>query len=214
MKDIAIYGAGGFGREVACLIKRINEKEPTWNFIGFFDDNAELKGTRNEYGTILGGLDVVNSWDKPLDVVLAIGSPRIVEKLSKNIINPKIEFPNVIAPDVIIVDPENFSMGKGNLATYGCLFSCNTHIGNFNSFNSYITIGHDTIIGDCNSFMPAVRISGSVQIGNRNFFGVNSVVLQQLKIGNDTVIGGSSIVIRKTKDGNTYVGNPATRVKL
>ena len=214
MKDIAIFGAGGFGREVACLIKRINEKEPTWNFIGFFDDNAELKGTRNEYGTILGGLDVVNSWDKPLDVVLAIGSPRIVEKISKNIINPKIEFPNVIAPDVIIVDPENFSMGKGNLATYGCLFSCNTHIGNFNSFNSYITIGHDTIIGDCNSFMPAVRISGSVQIGNRNFFGVNSVVLQQLKIGNDTVIGGSSIVIRKTKDGNTYVGNPATRVKL
>ena len=37
MKDIAIYGAGGFGKEVACLIKRINEQEPTWNLIGFFD---------------------------------------------------------------------------------------------------------------------------------------------------------------------------------
>ena len=24
MKDIAIFGAGGFGREVACLINRIN----------------------------------------------------------------------------------------------------------------------------------------------------------------------------------------------
>ena len=215
MKDIAIYGAGGFGREVACLIKRINSSsnKPIWNLIGFFDDGL-VAGTSNEYGAILGGLDVVNSWDKPLDVVLAIGSPRIVEKISKNIINPKIEFPNVLAPDVIIVDPENFSMGKGNLATYGCLFSCNTHIGNFNSFNSYITIGHDTIIGDCNSFMPAVRIPGSVHIGNRNFFVVHSVVLHQLKIGNDTVIGGSSIVIRKTKDGNTYVGNPATRVKL
>ena len=43
MKDIAFFGAGGFGREVACLIKRINEKEPTWNFIGFFDDNEALK---------------------------------------------------------------------------------------------------------------------------------------------------------------------------
>ena len=42
MKDIAIFGAGGFGREVACLIKRINEKEPTWRFIGFFDDNEAL----------------------------------------------------------------------------------------------------------------------------------------------------------------------------
>lgn len=215
MKDIAIYGAGGFGREVACLIKRINSfgNKPEWNFIGFFDDGV-MSGTSNEYGTILGSLEDVNLWSRPLNIVFAIGSPRIVEKLSKNIVNPNIDFPNVIAPDVIIIDPDNFSIGKGNLVTYGCLFSCNTHIGNFNSFNSYITIGHDTIIGDYNAFMPAVRISGSVKIGNRNFFGVNSVVLQQLTIGNDTVIGGSSIVIRKTKDGNTYVGNPATRVKL
>ena len=46
MKDIAIFGAGGFGREVACLIRIINESasEPKWNLIGFFDDNPELKG--------------------------------------------------------------------------------------------------------------------------------------------------------------------------
>ncbi len=37
MKDIAIYGAGGFGREVACLIKQINDslENPRWNFIVF-----------------------------------------------------------------------------------------------------------------------------------------------------------------------------------
>ena len=33
MKDIAIYGAGGFGREVASLIKRINRIENQWNFV-------------------------------------------------------------------------------------------------------------------------------------------------------------------------------------
>ena len=38
MKDIAIYGFGGFGREVACVIQAINEIEPTWNLVGFFDD--------------------------------------------------------------------------------------------------------------------------------------------------------------------------------
>lgn len=40
LKDIAVYGAGGFGREIACLIRLINEslEEPKWNFIGFFDD--------------------------------------------------------------------------------------------------------------------------------------------------------------------------------
>ena len=54
MKDIAIYGAGGFGREVACMIKHINESadEPIWNLVGFFDDGKE-KGSRNEYGPCL-----------------------------------------------------------------------------------------------------------------------------------------------------------------
>ena len=38
MKEIAIYGFGGFGREVACLIRKINERQPRWKFIGYFDD--------------------------------------------------------------------------------------------------------------------------------------------------------------------------------
>ena len=38
MRDIAIYGAGGFGKEVACLLNRINEVNHQWNLIGFFDD--------------------------------------------------------------------------------------------------------------------------------------------------------------------------------
>lgn len=33
MKKIAIIGAGGFGREVAWLIERINEDKNEWNFI-------------------------------------------------------------------------------------------------------------------------------------------------------------------------------------
>lgn len=215
MKDIAIYGAGGFGREVACLIRIINESQdsPQWNLIGFFDDGQTI-GSSNEYGTILGGIKELNAWQKPLDVVFAIGNPKVIAKLSNSVDNTNIDFPNVIAPDVIIVDPNNFSMGRGNLITYGCLFSCNSHIGDFNTFNSFISIGHDTVIGNYNSFMPAVRISGSVKIGDRNFFGVNSVVLQLLKIGNDTTIGGSSIIIRKTQDGCTYIGNPAKKYSL
>ena len=46
MKDIAIYGAGGFGREVASLIKRINRIENQWNFVGFFDDDFRNKPKR------------------------------------------------------------------------------------------------------------------------------------------------------------------------
>lgn len=212
MKDIAIYGAGGFGREIACLLKIINEKEPMWNFIGYFDDNKE-KGADWQFGKILGGMNELNSWNKPLCIAIAIGSPHTIKKIVENITNPSIEFPNVISPDVVYLDKDSCVMGRGNLVCTGCLFSCSTKIGDFNQFNGYITVGHDAKIGNYNSLMPAVRISGEVIIGNCNFFGVSSVVLQQIKIGNHVVIGANSTIIRKPKDGNTYVGNPATIVK-
>ena len=52
MKDILVYGAGGYGREVACIINRINNKDKIWNFCGFIDDGLE-KDSFNEYYFIL-----------------------------------------------------------------------------------------------------------------------------------------------------------------
>lgn len=212
MKDIAIYGAGGFGREIFCLLKRINEEsEPTWNIIGFFDDGLPV-GESNEYGGVLGNIDTLNQWDSPLSVVFAIGSPKVVNFLYNKINNQNIDFPNICAPDLLFLDKTNVRMGIGNVLCSRCLISCNVEIGNFNIFNGYIAIGHDTAIGDFNSVMPAVKISGGVRIGNRNLLGVNSVILQYKAIGNDTTIGASSVVLRNTKDGFTYVGNPARKI--
>lgn len=212
MKNIAIYGAGGFGREVACLLHRINTVNPQWNFIGFFDD-GQAQGSSNEYGTVLGNIDVLNAWETPLSVVFAIGSPKAVFAIHSKICNTQIEFPNIIAPDLVLFDPNNIRIGIGNVICSKCLISCNVEIGNFNIFNGSVNVGHDAVIGNYNSIMPAVCISGGVHIGERNFIGVNSVILQYKTIGNDTIIGAGSVVIRNTKDESTYVGNPASRIK-
>lgn len=214
MKDIAVFGAGGFGREVACLINLINKEKRTWNFIGFFDDNPDLKGTKNEYGEVIGGIKDLNSWQKPLSIAVGIGNPGVVKKVIGNIVNERIDFPNLFAPTTLFLDDAGISFGKGNIIASRCLFSCNVKIGDFNIFNSYITIGHDVTIGSYNSLMPGVRISGEVTIGDENFFGCDSVVLQQLKIGSQTVIGANSVVVMKTKNGFTYIGNPAKKMKL
>ena len=61
MKDIAIYGAGGFGREVQLLIEQLNAKELTYNFIGFFDD-GKSKGELINGFPVLGGMEELNGW--------------------------------------------------------------------------------------------------------------------------------------------------------
>lgn len=211
MKDILIYGAGGFGREVACLIMNINRVENIWNILGFLDDNENLWGTHNEYGEVLGGLDYINNYQYPVAVTLAIGSPRVVELVSGKITNPNVSFPNLISPEVLFADEHNYSLGKGNIIQRQCTFSCNVHLGDFNTLNSGVGIGHDAVIGSYNAFMPIVRISGEVKMGNRNFFGVGSIVLQQIKIGSDIKLSAGSVLLTKPKDGCLYMGNPAKK---
>ena len=212
MTDIAIYGAGGFGREVACLINRINEVEPTWNLVGFFDDDASSKGKQiSHYGPYLGGMDELNKWDNQLAVVVAVGSPKAVKCIVERIANQKIEFPNIISPDFKIADSETFKIGRGNIIQGGCYVSCDVTIGDFNTFNGSIVFGHDCKVGNYNSFMPDIRVSGEVTMGECNFFGVGSIILQQIKIGNNVRLGAGSVMMTKPKDGCLYMGVPAKK---
>lgn len=215
MKDIAIFGAGGFGKEVACLIKRINEKIPTWNLIGFFDDNPVLKGKKiSHFGPCFGGIDVLNSYPNELAVSIALGNSNVVQHIVENIHNKNITFPNLVDVTFYKVDPATFTMGYGNIIQGQCCVSCDVNIGNFNVMNGNVDVGHDATIGSYNTFMPAVRVSGGVVIGSGNFFGINSIVLQQIKIGNHVRLGAGSVLMTKPKDGCTYIGNPAKLLKL
>jgi sugar O-acyltransferase (sialic acid O-acetyltransferase NeuD family) len=210
--DIAIYGAGGFGREIACLINQINEIKPLWNLVGFFDDGINIKD--NRYGKIIGDMKILNEWKTPLSVVLAIANPSNLEHLALNITNPLIEFPNIIAPNVNIFDKDAFSIGKGNLIFFGCRLSSDVCIGDFNLFNGAVSLGHDVKLGNYNVLQPSTRISGDCRVGDKNFFGVQSIVLQGVKIGNNTRVGTLSVVMRNTKDDSLFFGNPAKRIIL
>jgi len=212
MEDIAIYGAGGFGRETACLIKAINDVKLQWRIIGFFDDGL-IKGSSNPYGEILGGIDELNAWSKPLSIVIAIGTPIIIKKITSQIKNQNIKFPNIIAPDVLFFDHESMVMGYGNVIGFRSRISCNVRLGNFNLLNNDLLIGHDSSMSDFNMINPSVRIAGEVTIGNTNFFGMSCIVLQQKNIGNGITVSANSVVMRDTEDDSVYIGNPAVKIK-
>jgi len=213
MKDILIYGFGGFGHEVACVINHINKVEPTWNIIGYIDDGVPV-GTSCAYGEVLGNVDYLNAIKTPIDVAIAVGSPKYLKEIPQKITNPNVSYPNVIAPNVFYFDKNAVKFGKGNIITFGCRMSCDITLGDFNILDGNISLGHNVVIGNYNMMFPEVRISGQTTVGDQNFFGARTFVAQCLKIGNNNRFGAGSYVLRKIKDDGLYMGNPVKKMSI
>ena len=91
MKKIAIYGSGGFGREVKMLIEQINNKEETYELLGFFDDGQDNKNLINGK-PILGGINELNQFESEIGIVLAIGNPSTKKFILQKITNNNIDY--------------------------------------------------------------------------------------------------------------------------
>ena len=215
MKRIAIYGAGGLGREVAGGINRINHAgAEQWTLLGFYDDNKEVGADVSHYGKVLGGIEELNDVKEPLALAIAVGNPQTRKLIYDKITNPNISFPNLIAPSFKVLDPETFSIGRGNIIQDNCSATCNVTIGDFNVFNGSDIMGHDVVINDYNVLMPGVHLSGAVEIGECNLMGVDSIVLQKVRVGNNVTLGAGSVLMTKPKDGCTYIGVPAKKFEF
>ena len=211
-KKIAIFGAGGFGREVAGAINRINKQgKDQWQIVGFYDDHKPVGTKVSHYGKVLGGIEDLNRIDEPLALTIAVGNPEARKRIYDTITNPNLTFPNIIAPSFKVLDPETFKIGKGNIIQDNCSVTCDVSIGDFNVLNGSDILGHDDVLGDFNVLMPGVHLSGEVSVGKCNLLGVDSVVLQQISIGNNVTLGAGSVLMTNPKDGMTYIGVPALK---
>jgi sugar O-acyltransferase (sialic acid O-acetyltransferase NeuD family) len=213
MEKIAIFGCGGFGKEVQSIwIDQINASEPKWDFEGFFDDGKEKGTIINDY-LVLGGIKELNKVEYSLGLVIAIADPILKKKVINSINNKQIFFPSLIHPNVIM--PKKFlTIGAGCIIGPGNHLSVNVKIGNHVIIDPVCTIGHDTIIKDFVSIMPGVNVSGEVIINEAVFIGTGAKIINHIEIGKETIIGAGAIVSKSLPEKCTAVGVPARPIKF
>lgn len=210
MKDIVIIGAGGFGREVAWLIERINNENPTWIIKGFIDDNEQLWGKQEDNYKVLGGTDYLKNCGE-IYAVCAVGSASVRKRIVSKFQNSKVKFATVIDPTVIISD--RVQIGDGTIICAGTIITVDVKIGNHVIINLDCTIGHDGIIGDFVTIYPSANISGNVRIETAVELGTGMQIIQGKTIAAQTIIGAGTVVITDCMESGTYVGNPAKKIK-
>ena len=213
MKKIIILCAGDFGKEVAWLIEDINKKTPTYDLLGFLDDNPEKIGRFYNGYKCLGPIVDLNALNKDNDVYAVIATQdsgfrkRFVET-----------FPNYSNWETLIHPSVNKSdtseLGTGCIVCANCNISVNTIIGDQVIMNLGTTVGHDCEIGNYVSLMSGTIISGHVKIGDEAYFGSNSTVLPEKRVGKRSKVGAGSVVIRNVKDDVSVMGVPAKVLKI
>lgn len=213
MKDLIIFGASGFGREVAWAVERLNKAEPTWNLLGFMDDNDEIQNSLiNGYKVLGKSSDVIHYPEAYF--VCAVGASRVRERIVNKLksINPDIKFGTVIDPTV---EMSNLvTVGEGTIICAHTIITVNIEIGSHVIINLDCTVGHDAILKDFVTLYPSVNVSGITNIGHAVELGTGMQIIQGKTVGDYSIVGAGAVVVKDIPEKCTAVGSPAKPIKF
>ena len=208
--QIAVYGAGGFGREVAWLAQSDPIGGECVEVVCFIDDDEAV------CGAILNDLEVL-----PLSrakekyssacVVSGIGVPKMRELTMGKARAAGFGFATLIHRRTEM--SKWVEIGEGAVICAGNILTTNVILGKHVQINLDCTIGHDVVMGDYATLAPGVHVSGCVHIGKRAYIGTGAVIINgtqnnPLIIGDDVIIASGACVTKSIRYG-TWGGVPA-----
>ncbi len=209
MKDIVIIGAGGVGRETAWIIEQINMRKPTWNIVGFVDDNEEIWNSEINGYKVKGNLSYLNVLENKPYVIIAIANYK-VKKSIVNKLEDRFQFATIIHPDVY--SNTTVEIGKGSIVYPGVIMTTNISIGKHVIISPKCGIGHDSIIKDYASILWNVNISGFDIIEEGTIIGSGATIIQNKRIGSEAIIGAGAVVVKDIESASTNVGVPTKKI--
>lgn len=211
LTPIAIYGAGGFGREVAWLIDSCNASDSRYQIVSFIDDNQQNWGQYVNELPVMGLEETVQRFPGAR-VVGGVGTPKTRQLLMQRALAAGLHFETIIHPRVEM--SKWVTIGSGSLICAGNILTTNIELGQQVQINLDCTVGHDVIMQDYATLAPGVHISGCVQLGKRVYVGTGAVIINgtadhPIVLGDDAVVGAGACVTKSVDAGVTVVGVPA-----
>lgn len=199
---LAIYCAGGLGREVIEFARSINR----WENIIFVDDVTSEK--------VISDANVfrfseVEQFRGNLEFVIANGEPAVREVLYHKIKDAGYPLGTLISPYCSILSKTE--IGEGCIL-YDCVISTNVHVGPNVLMNEKVLIGHDTTVGAHCVLSALSFLGGDTHLEERIYVGPGGMIKDRIHVGRDAIISLGAVVLRNVRAESIVIGNPARKL--
>lgn len=214
--SLAIYGAGGFGREIMPMVntgatllnsqhKRVTIRR------SFFVETSPTSPSVNGYD-LISETSMIGMKQSGVLFSIAIADSHIREEIYNRMTNEQFE-PCSIYDKTSILHSSSI-IGPGAILSHLAVITANTKIGKFFHGNYHSYVAHDCFLGDFVTFAPGASCNGNVQIEDHVYVGANATIKQgtshhPLHIGKNAIIGMGAVVIDDVPENTIVVGNPA-----
>lgn len=204
---IAVFGAGGLGREVLQTLRDQIRAGADIDVVGCVVDPA------TDTPATVGGFPVHHDLpglaaDATVRFVVAIGNPAARARIARRITmlaGPR--FASVRHPRSIVGDA--VSIGEGSIILQAASITTDVRIGSHAVINPQTSIAHDCVLEDWVSLAPGVTLAGGVYIEQGSELGAGVTVIPRQRIGRWSIVGAGAVIIAPVPANATAVGIPA-----
>lgn len=208
-RDLLLIGSGGFAREAAEAVRALNAHRPTWNLLGFLDDNPERQGETVGGLPVLGPVELVH---ERAEAAVAIATGRPDNYVSRRLIADRLaleetRYATIVHPTATV--GETCQIGAGSILLAHADLTADVTVGRHVAVMPQVVIPHDTSIGDFATLTSGVRLGGSCRVGEGAYIGSGACLLQEIEVGPWAMVGMGSVVTRDIPPARLWKGTPA-----
>lgn len=210
IERVAIYGAGGLGREILQAIRDLRESGTAIECIGFVVDPPFVSSQ------FVSGVPVYQDFrtlaeDNSVRFVIALGSPAGRAKIAEAVESAQgPRFATIVHPRAVM--GASVSVGVGSMIMGLSSLTSECRLGRHVLINPGCTVAHDNVIEDFATLSPGVNLAGRVRVGEGCMLGVGANVAPDVKLGSWSVIGAGACVLGDVPPNTIAVGVPARPV--